>query len=437
MKKVLSALALLLSAAKVLGQAAAPGFVTSDIDNFWRAFDQITTTTDSIQQADYLNCLFIAPGSPGLKALMAVRDYTPRTYLAAINHYPRFWRSIRQNTLKAPVFAQEIAAEVGKLKQLYPPLKSAPVYFTIGALRTGGTTQHGIVLIGSEIALTDQHTVTDEFPEPIRANRQRYFASNPINDVVLLNVHEVVHAQQKPIIHNLLSEALYEGVAEFVSVTATGRPSSTPAVGFGKANEARVKARFEQEMFNVTKSNQWLWSDAPNDFNVRDLGYYIGYALCERYYEQAPDKQAAIKEMIELDYANENQIEKFVDGTHYFSRPLSALYQSFERQQPRITGVKEFRNGSQCVSPGLTRLTLKFTTKMDPQARGFELGPLGEAALLRIKNFVSFAEDGKSATFEVELQPNQRYQVQPSFRFRSATGLPIKYYLIDFKTAAK
>ena len=36
-------------------------------------------------------------------------------------------------------------------------------------------------------------------------------------------------------------------------------------------------------MFNVTKGNQWPWSDAPNDFNVRDLGYYIGYALCERY----------------------------------------------------------------------------------------------------------------------------------------------------------
>ena len=190
-------------------------------------------------------------------------------------------------------------------------------------------------------------------------------------------------------------------------------------------------------MFNVTKGNQWLWSDAPNDFNVRDLGYYIGYALCERYYAAAPDKPRAIRKMIELDYENERQIEPFVDGTHFFSRPLSALYRAFERQQPRIVGIKEFRNGSQRVSPGLTRLTLEFSTPVNPQVRGFELGPLGEAALLRIQNFVSFAPDGKSATFEVTLQPNHHYQVQPSFRFRSAAGLPIKYYLIDFKTAGK
>lgn len=436
MRSILLSLLLTLSSAPVFSQAAQPAFVTTDIDHFWEAYDQITATKDTVRQYELLNRLYIEKGSPGLRALMEVRDYTPKSYLDAIRQYPRFWQSVRPNTRKAAGLAREIDAEIAKLKQLYPALKPAPVYFTIGALRTGGTTQNGMVLIGSEIALADQNTVTTEFPKNIAEARSRYFVTNPIHDVVLLNVHEYVHTQQKPIVHNLLSEVLYEGVAEFVSVTATGKPSSTPAVAFGKANTARVMARFEYDMFRSNKQGQWLWSDQPNTFQVRDLGYYVGYAICEWHYQHAKDKQLAIREMIELDYENEAQVEKFVDDTKLFSQPLSALYRAFEQQRPRVVGIRQFPNGSQQVDPRLTQLTIEFSTPMDANARGFELGPLGEDAALRISKFIGFSEDGKSATFEVALQPNRRYQLVPSYRFRTEDGLPLGTYLIDFRTAA-
>lgn len=421
----------------VVGQATKQQFVTYDVDNFWRAFDRITATTDTVEQYQHLNKLFIEPGSPGLRALMEVRSYTPRSYIEAIRRYPLFWQSVRPNTLKSKSLAKEIEAELRKLKRLYPELKPASVYFTVGALRTNGTIQDGKVLIGSEIALADQHTVTKEFPPSIAEARRTYFATNPITNVVLLNVHEYVHTQQKPLVHNLLSQALYEGVAEFVSVTATGKPSSTPAVAFGKANTARVMARFEYDMFRVGKTGLWLWSDLPNEFQVRDLGYYVGYEMCERHYRNAKDKKRAIREMIELDYANETQVEQFVDDTRCFSKPLNVLYAEFEKQRPRIVGIKPFENGSQQVDPGTTQLTIEFSTKMDVNARGFEMGPLGEAALLRMGNFLGFAADGKSATFEIALQPGKRYQVAPSYRFRTEDGLPIAGYLIDFRTADK
>lgn len=427
---------LLLAGVSARGQNPQPAFVTTDIDHFWEAYDQITATKDTIRQYDLLNRLYIGKGSPGLRALMEVRDYTPKSYLDAIRQYPRFWQSVRPNTRKAAGLAREIDAEIVKLKKLYPALTPAPVYFTIGALRTGGTTQNGMVLIGSEIALADQHTVTSEFPKNIAEARNRYFATNPIHDVVLLNVHEYVHTQQKPMVYNLLSEVLYEGVAEFVSVTATGKPSSTPAVAFGKANAARVMSRFEYDMFRANRQGQWLWSDQPNEFQMRDLGYYVGYAICEWHYQHAKDKQQAIREMIELDYANEAEVEKFADDTKLFSQPLSALYRTFEQQRPRIVGIRQFANGSQQVDPHLTQLTIDFSTPMDPNARGFELGPLGEEAALRVSKFIGFSEDGKSATFEVALQPNRRYQLAPSYQFRTPDGLPLAMYLIDFRTAA-
>jgi hypothetical protein len=95
---------------------------------------------------------------------------------------------------------------------------------------------------------------------------------------VLLNIHEAVHTQQGPFGSNLLAVALQEGVAEFVSVLAIGRPSAVPAVAFGEGNAVVVRERFAPEMFSP-HWNGWLYNNTSNTFGVRDLGYYVGYAI--------------------------------------------------------------------------------------------------------------------------------------------------------------
>lgn len=409
----------------------------ADIINFWTAYDKIVSTKDSAQQYEYLNTLFIQKGTPGLKAIMEVRNYTAQSYIDAINQYPLFWNSVRKNTMRSDQFKQEIKTELVKLKQLYPEMKPAEMYFTIGALRTNGTTFNGKVLIGSELALTDQNTISKEFPEAYAANRRRFFDSNPINDVVLLNVHEYIHTQQKEIVHNLLSECIFEGVAEFVSVKVTGKPSAVPAVAYGMTNRVEVRDRFEQEMFIPQRKNKWLWSDAPNEFNMRDMGYYIGYALCEIYYNNAKDKKAAIKYLLELDYSNEAGIEKFVDDTRFFSKPLHTLYEIFEKSRPTVLSIDQFTTGDKQVNPSLTKITLNFSRPMNKNQRGFDYGPLGESNVLRVKNVIGFSEDGKSFTFEVELKPQQRYQTLVTNNFLAEDGTPLKAFLIDIETAGK
>jgi hypothetical protein len=106
--------------------------ITTDITNFWNAYDQIITTKDTSLQFQYLNKLFIDKGTPGLKALVEVRDYSSKSYIDAINHYPLFWNSIRSNTLKASSYANEIATNLAKLKKLYPAIRTIKwPYFTI------------------------------------------------------------------------------------------------------------------------------------------------------------------------------------------------------------------------------------------------------------------------------------------------------------------
>ncbi len=419
-------------------EAQQASVINSDIDNFWFVYETINATEDRSEQNQILQELFIDKGSPGLFAIIEARDYTKSEYLDYILNYPKFWNSIRKNTLKSADFTKDLNKGIDKLRAIYPELKPAQIYFTIGAFRTGGTTLDGMVLIGSELAMGDQNTDTSEFPEEVQKARRTYYDSNPIDDIVLLNVHEYVHTQQNPLVHNLLSQCLYEGVAEFVSVTAMDQPSSAPAVQFGKDNSTAVFKKFEEEIFKMNNTSDWLWSLPENDFNIRDLGYYIGYEICERNYNMAKDKKQAIKEMIELDFTNEAQIEKFVDGTKVLSKPLEDLYQDFQAKRPTVQNVKidADKNENGEISPGSNvKVSLDFSTVMHTKSTNFELGPLGLDVLLRVKNVIGFSNDAKTFNFEVDLEADKHYQLTVGGGFRTPDGIRLIPYLIEFRTA--
>lgn len=391
--------------------------ITTDIDNFWTAYDKIVTIKDNAEQLDYLNKLFIEKGTPGLQAMMKARRYTPQEYVDAINKRPEYWTAIRKNTLKAKDFAMAIENGTEKLRKIYPELKTANIYFTVGVFRSGGTTSGNNILIGSEIVFADEKIM---------------------NNLEFTNVHEYVHTQQKANeLDNLLGQSVMEGVAEFVTVKALGTPSTAPAIDYGKNNEPRIKETFALQMFNPYYSF-WLYNDAKNEFNTRDLGYYVGYAIAEKYYEKAKDKKLAIKEMIVLDYNNPVLLAKYVDKSGYFPRSVKKYSQEYDKNRPQVVNIKEIKNGDQKVSSDITLLTIEFSKVMNRDYRNFQFGSLGKENSMRIKNFLGFSEDGKSFSVEIEpLQPNKRYQLVIGNGFRDKTGMSLKPYSIDITTANK
>jgi hypothetical protein len=434
MKSILTIICILLSINLSQGQNSI--IVTTDINNFWNAYDHINSTTDTGKHYEYINELFLNKGTPGLKALMNVRNYTAKSYLDAIHQYPLFWRSIRANTLKAPKFATGIRRGITQLKNLYPELRPATIYFTIGALRTSGTTQKDQILIGSELALTDQTSNTTEFSENL-GHLKSFFESKPIQSVVFLNVHELVHTQQKTTIGNsLLAQCLLEGVAEFLAIHATGQASSTPALTYGPTHDQRIRAVFKNHMFSAS-NRFWLYSNRTSEFGVRDLGYYVGYAICQQYYLKSVNKRQAIKTMIELDYNDEQALNRFVDQSGYFQLPVHTLHTFYEKDRPKVTKVVEIENLAADVDPGTRVITIEFSSPMNTSVRGFEFGPLGEAAALRVKRFIAFSEDGKSIKVEVEMKPSQQHQLLISDRFEDKEGRSLIPYLIDFTTKAR
>lgn len=367
---------------------------------------------------------------------MEVRDYNSKSYLDAINHYPLFWNSVRGNTLKAGSYGTEITLNLEKLKKLYPELKPATIYFTMGALLSGGTTLGDKVLIGSEIAMADEHTITSELPEKF-GHLKTHFKTNPINILVFTNVHEYVHTQQKTTASdNLLAQCTLEGVAELVAEKASGKSSTLPAIAYGKSNSKKVKKAFAGQMFNQS-NGFWLYSNAENEFGERDLGYYVGHAICENVYNRAKDKKQAIKEMIELDYNNEKALSAFVNQSGYFDQTIEMLKVDYEKHRPVVLSIAPFKNDEQGVNPKTTQITISFSAAMDKRYRNFALGPLGKENLLRLKRFIGFSEDGKQAILEVELMAGQHYQLVLGPGFRNESGAALKPYLLNFQTAER
>ncbi len=408
--------------------------ITKDIDNFWIAYDEIVRTKDSLQKIEIIQKKYIDKGTEGLKGIMEARQYTANDYVSAIEKYPLFWSSIRKNTLMANSCAKDIQNGIKRLKKIYPPLKPAQIYFTVGALRTNGTTLKDKVLIGSEIAMGNQRVNTSELGKRF-SHLPPYFETNPLDNIVFLNVHEFVHTQQKTTIgNNLLAQTVLEGACEYLATLALKVNSPNPQIAFGKLNDNRIKEAFTQEMFSTNFEN-WLWNSTENPFKMRDLAYYVGYAICESYYNKAIDKKLAIKQMIELDYNMEDELIAFVEESKYFSDALSTYKQNFENARPFVTKIEPFMNGQNNIDTLVKSVTIYFSQPMRKNSADFDIGPLGNANTMWIKKRTGFSEDGTSYTIEIQpLISNKNYQLWVTDAFVNQNGLPLKPYLIDVST---
>ena len=426
-------LALFLISAKVsFSQTAGQKFVSTDIDNFWKAYEKVTSVSDSIKQYQYLNEFYLDKGSLGLKSLIEVRNYTPKEFLNSITKYPKFWNSLKENTTNVSNLYPEIETDIRKLKEAYPPLKPSTIYFSIGAFRTNGTIQNDRILIGSELSLADETTVIDELP----AWRQNFYKEyNPRKNIALLCTHEYVHTQQKELVENLLSMCLYEGVAEFISCKVTGKKSSSPAIEFGKNNQEKVINQFIADLYIMSNNYNWLWGENRNDLKIRDLGYYIGYEISERYYNSSKDKAKAIKTLIELDYHNEKEMEQIVDASKLFPKSVKKLNQDYEKQRPTVLAISGFKNGNKKVKSGLRDITITFSEPLNGRNTGIDFGPLGKEFCPKLSPEKIWSSDKKTWTFKADLLPNKKYQILITNNFRKQNGVRLKPYLIEFQTA--
>jgi hypothetical protein len=270
---------------------------TDDIDRFWMAYDSIVKLNNTQQQVEVLQKMYIDKGSVGLKAFMEERPFKTEDLVKIINGFPKFWASIRPRTAIVNSKIPEMERSIGYLKKLYPELKEGAMYFTIGALQSGGTRQGNKVLIGSEIAMGDKTVDVSEFGNNWL---KEVFAFADDDRLVALNVHEYIHTQQNLNDQkmSLLGKAMAEGSCDFIAELATQKPYVANYLNYYSQHEVET-----WELFNSQKegkaSSQWLSTGSNPNLPCSDIGYAIGYTISKFYYQNSKNKPVAIKNIIE------------------------------------------------------------------------------------------------------------------------------------------
>ena len=285
---------------------------TSDIDNFWIAYDSVLKTKDKSLQLRIIQELYLNKATEGLKEFIVLREHTAQRHLTNILNYPKFWKSLRPKTLEIAYHKKEIERVMSRFQKLYPNFKQPEVYFTIGCLNSGGTTTKDKILIGSEIACSDSIVDASELGDWL----QGVFKTN-IN-VVYLVAHESVHTQQYEVndsYSNLLYASIYEGSCDFIAELLLEKEIRSPYHTYGYANEKTLWNKFKQEMYGE-EITDWLYNGGNTSNGVADLGYYMGYEIAKSYYQNSIDKEQAIREIIEIENKKET-IQKFFKKSEY------------------------------------------------------------------------------------------------------------------------
>jgi len=277
-----------------------PDISTVDIDRFWEAYDKLPsckTKTDSINtfQVNYID-----KASEGFKIFLKVRDFTAKEYYLLTKKYPKFWASVRPNTLEIKNILGSLESIYNAYATTFPRDNQPKICFAIGGLRTGGTDSDGYLLIGADIIAADKTTDKSELNKWLKTVLTDEF------EVASIVAHEYVHALQHfnlrtiwaSLNHRVLMECLREGAADFLAEKVTGVRLNDHLHEYGHAHEAAIWHAFKKDMWGK-KTNNWLYQGTnTKNGEPADLGYFVGYKICESYYEQAKDKQKALEEIL-------------------------------------------------------------------------------------------------------------------------------------------
>lgn len=270
------------------GRARVPTVSAVDVHRFVDAYHRLVRSDSACAPF----AAYIAGASEGLRAYVGKYDMTQRDLCRAVRRSPRGYLALEAKLPALDSAITDIRTLFTKLETLIPGGRPPDVYFVVGDGISGGTVTNGrspIVLIGME-----RNGAVAGLPGTI--------------------AHEYVHTQQDyPLIGimtggpsflrgTLLRHAIKEGGADFIASLVVGKPRHN---AFGEAHAAELWRDFQRDK-HTKDYRLWLY----NGWNAKelkslgerpgDLGYWMGYLITKAYYDKAPDKAAAIHDLLTI-----------------------------------------------------------------------------------------------------------------------------------------
>jgi uncharacterized protein YjaZ len=249
-------------------------FVTSDVKNFWTAFDSLSLSSGNPFKE------YMKKGSTGLRGFTENRiENADALYKKVVESKEDYLKS-RHVLDSLPLKEKQVKEVYRKLKALYPAAQFPPVYFVVGRFNSGGTTSEDGLIIGVE-------------------------KLKNLDRLVPLIAHELIHFQQTHAVKmpSLLEASIMEGGADFIGELISGIHLNPETFNYGEEHEEVLIKEFVTLM-DKTNYQDWLYSTSGKDKRPRDLGYWIGYKIVKAYYNQASNKSEALETMLKIPEAN-------------------------------------------------------------------------------------------------------------------------------------
>jgi hypothetical protein len=288
-----------ISAARVTGvDPLAADIDARDALRFAHLMKDGSLPTADILQRDYLDGAGL-----GVKIFTPNRIVDAQRLARAVAARPDHYRyAIRECLPQLPALRSDLRAIYLAYAGLLPERPLPAIHIVFGAGNSGGTARAEAQVIGLEVTCLPGTT-----REQFRTAMRGYFA------------HETVHTWQgeespQALADPLLGQSLREGVADYLASLATGEVPDLPRDAWARQRESWLWQEFQRdrqamladrdslrEPMRNPRYRRWLanYGSAPDGWPY-EAGYWIGMRIAEVYVARAPDKYAAIRELIEL-----------------------------------------------------------------------------------------------------------------------------------------
>ena len=280
MKRALLIVAFL-SSATLAAAAPQPDIHIEDVTSFYKLYDATSghPTADQLQQ-------YLDKGSDGLHVLAKQRNVTGARIADAIAKRPEIYADAKRCMAVLPQVRARLQAALAKLGELYPEARFPPVTIAVGR--------------GKPVAIGSPATGVQVGLEALCATN--YLNPNVEDRFVHVIAHEYAHVQQSEKLAEdehptVLELSLIEGAAEFTAELISGDVAYAGFVASTKGHEKEIETAFVADE-DKTDLSAWLNNGTPE--KPGDLGYWVGYRIVKSYWQHAPDKRVAFREILQM-----------------------------------------------------------------------------------------------------------------------------------------
>ncbi|WP_299223893.1 DUF2268 domain-containing putative Zn-dependent protease [uncultured Aquimarina sp.] len=289
--------------------------ITSDIQNFWNAYDLASKEIEySSKRAIYLNEYF-EKGTVGLRdfTFLKIRNGIDQFVEFVESHRP-YYDGIRKANSTALKNLAKVDVYFKKIDSIIPNATFPNYYFVMGCHTSFGTVSLNGSLIGLENVI-DESTPIETLPG------HRIDVVSQADFLPFVLIHELIHTYQNTSDKTLLGATIVEGTADFFTELVVGEPNPKPNYRiYGEANEKQIFSEFKENLENTNHIN---WIASRDDKKKKqgwpnDLSYFIGYKIAKGYYENSINKKEAIKDLLDIknphDILKKSKYQEYING---------------------------------------------------------------------------------------------------------------------------